>query len=86
MTKFASALLHKFEIKVDDVLFCKRFCTARFLDLQCLLTSVDGYRRDITSIFNGYAVIPPTPGDPLRTPWGPLGDPLRTLGDPLWIP
>ena len=30
--------------------------------------------------FNGYAVIPPTPGDPLRTPpWGTLGDPLGTL-------
>ena len=40
--------------------------------------------------FNGYAVIPPTPGDPLRTPlaspWEPLGipwGPLGTLGD-LW--
>ena len=42
--------------------------------------------------FNGYAVIPPTPGDPLRTPlatpwgslgtpWGPLRDPLGTLWD-----
>ena len=51
--------------------------------------------------FNGYAVIPPTPGDPLRTPlatpweslgtpWGPLGDPLGTpwgpLGDLLGTP
>ena len=48
--------------------------------------------------FNGYAVIPPTPGDPLRTPlatlwkssgtpWGPLGDrsgtPWGPCGDPL---
>ena len=36
--------------------------------------------------FNGYAIIPPTPGDPLGTllgtPWGALG----TLGDPLGTP
>ena len=40
--------------------------------------------------FNGYAVIPPTPGDPLRTPlaspWGPLGDPLGTAQGPLGDP
>ena len=36
--------------------------------------------------FNGYAVIPPTPRDPLRTPlatpWGPLGTPWAPLGTP----
>ena len=47
---------------------------------------------EFSNKFNGYAVIPPTPGDPLRTPlatpwgslgtpWGPLRDPLGTLWD-----
>ena len=41
-------------------------------------------------LFNGYAVIPPTPRDPLRTPlgtpWRPLEDPWGPLRTPWRLP